>query len=40
VQAGDEYLFGCGMDYHDRWRHLDAIYAIPVLPGTAAARGP
>lgn len=28
IEAGDEYLFGCGMDLHGRWRHLDAIYAF------------
>ena len=22
------FLFGCGMDYRGRWRHLDAIYAV------------
>lgn len=29
LDVGDEYVFGCGMDYRGRWRHLDAIYAIP-----------
>ena len=29
VEVGDEYVFGCGMDYRGRWRHLDAIYAVP-----------
>lgn len=28
IEAGDEFLFGCGMDYRGRWRHLDAIYAV------------
>jgi hypoxanthine phosphoribosyltransferase len=28
LDVPDEYVFGCGMDYRDRWRHLDAIYAI------------
>jgi hypoxanthine phosphoribosyltransferase len=28
IEAGDEYLFGCGMDYRERWRHLDAIWAL------------
>lgn len=28
IETGDEYLFGCGMDLHGHWRHLDAIYAI------------
>ncbi len=29
LEVGDEYVFGCGMDYRDHWRHLDAIYALP-----------
>lgn len=24
----DRYVFGCGMDVHNRWRHLTAIYAL------------
>lgn len=28
VEAPDEYLFGCGMDYHGYWRNCPAIYAI------------
>jgi hypoxanthine phosphoribosyltransferase len=28
LEVGDDYVFGCGMDYRERWRHLDAIYAI------------
>lgn len=28
LEVGDEYVFGCGMDYGERWRHLDAIYAV------------
>lgn len=28
IETGDEFLVGCGMDYRDRWRHLDAIYAV------------
>jgi hypoxanthine phosphoribosyltransferase len=28
IETGDEYLFGCGMDYRGRWRHLDALYAL------------
>jgi hypoxanthine phosphoribosyltransferase len=28
VETGDEFLFGCGMDYQGRWRHLPAIWAI------------
>ncbi len=29
LDLGDEYVFGCGMDYQEHWRHLDAIYALP-----------
>ncbi len=36
LQVGDEYVFGCGMDYQDRWRHLDAIYALPAGDGALA----
>jgi hypoxanthine phosphoribosyltransferase len=36
VEVGDEYVFGCGMDYCGRWRHLDAIYALPEIPGRVA----
>lgn len=28
IETGDDFLFGCGMDYRGRWRHLDAIYAV------------
>lgn len=35
IETGDEYLFGCGMDYRDRWRHLDAIYALPLFSADA-----
>jgi len=24
----DRYVFGCGMDLHDRWRQLTAVYAL------------
>ena len=24
----DQYVFGCGMDYQQRWRHLDALWAL------------
>ena len=27
LMLGDRYVFGCGMDLHERWRHLPAIYA-------------
>lgn len=36
LTVADEYVFGCGMDYRERWRHLDAIYAI--APDADAAR--
>jgi hypoxanthine phosphoribosyltransferase len=29
IEVGDEYVFGCGMDYQGRWRHLDAIWGLP-----------
>lgn len=32
LETGDEFLFGCGMDYRGRWRQLDAIYAV-TTPG-------
>jgi hypoxanthine phosphoribosyltransferase len=25
----NRYVFGCGMDLNEAWRHLDAIYAVP-----------
>ena len=28
LEVGDHYVFGCGMDYRNRWRHLSAIYAL------------
>jgi hypoxanthine phosphoribosyltransferase len=28
VVVPDRYVFGCGMDYNEQWRHLDAIYAL------------
>ena len=28
LQLGDQYLFGCGMDVHEHWRHLDQIRAL------------
>jgi hypoxanthine phosphoribosyltransferase len=24
----DRYVFGCGMDFYGRWRHLTAVYAL------------
>jgi hypoxanthine phosphoribosyltransferase len=29
LEVEDEYVFGCGMDYQGRWRHLDAIWGLP-----------
>ena len=29
LEVDDEYVFGCGMDYRGRWRHLDAIWGLP-----------
>jgi hypoxanthine phosphoribosyltransferase len=31
VDAGDEFLVGCGMDYQGRWRHLPELYALEGL---------
>ncbi|MFZ1861483.1 MAG: phosphoribosyltransferase family protein, partial [Candidatus Competibacter sp.] len=28
LEVPDRYVFGCGMDYHDYWRNLPAIYAV------------
>ena len=28
LEVEDRYVFGCGMDYQNRWRHLPAIYAL------------
>jgi hypoxanthine phosphoribosyltransferase len=28
LEVADHYVFGCGMDYQHRWRHLPAIYAL------------
>lgn len=28
LEVEDRYVFGCGMDYRHRWRHLPAIYAL------------
>jgi hypoxanthine phosphoribosyltransferase len=33
ITVADEYVFGCGMDYQGRWRHLDAIFALPAAAG-------
>ena len=28
LEVDDRYVFGCGMDYRHRWRHLPSIYAL------------
>lgn len=28
LEVGDEFVFGCGMDHEERWRHLRDIYAL------------
>lgn len=30
LEVGDEYVFGCGMDYQGHWRHLPEIWGLPV----------
>jgi hypoxanthine phosphoribosyltransferase len=29
LHVPDRYVFGCGMDVGNRWRHLTAVYALP-----------
>lgn len=29
LEVGDQYVFGCGMDYRGHWRHLPDIWALP-----------
>jgi hypoxanthine phosphoribosyltransferase len=29
LEVGDEYVFGCGMDYQGHWRHLPDIWGLP-----------
>lgn len=29
LEVGDEYVFGCGMDYQGHWRHLPGIWGLP-----------
>jgi hypoxanthine phosphoribosyltransferase len=29
LEVADRYVFGCGMDYREHFRSLDAIYALP-----------
>lgn len=33
MEVDDQYVFGCGMDYAEHWRHLDAIYALTETAG-------
>lgn len=28
LEVGDEFVFGCGMDYQGHWRHLPEIWAV------------
>jgi hypoxanthine phosphoribosyltransferase len=28
LHVPDRYVFGCGMDLHERWRHLRSVYAL------------
>ncbi|MEO8443396.1 MAG: phosphoribosyltransferase family protein [Gammaproteobacteria bacterium] len=28
LEVGDDFVFGCGMDYRGRWRHLREIWAV------------
>ena len=28
MEVGDKYIFGCGMDVYENWRHLDEIRAL------------
>ncbi len=28
LEVGDEFVFGCGMDYQGRWRHLPDLWAV------------
>jgi len=33
LEVEDRYVFGAGMDYHERWRNLPAIYAVNIESG-------
>jgi len=35
LEVGDEYVFGCGMDYQGHWRHLPDIWGVPGAAGGA-----
>jgi hypoxanthine phosphoribosyltransferase len=28
LRVPDRYVFGCGMDFNNRWRHLSSVYAL------------
>jgi hypoxanthine-guanine phosphoribosyltransferase len=28
MEVEDKYIFGCGMDVYENWRHLDEIRAL------------
>lgn len=30
---GDEFVYGCGMDYREGWRHLPDLYGLPPVQG-------
>jgi len=31
MEVDDKYIFGCGMDAYEHWRHLDEIWALEVV---------
>jgi hypoxanthine phosphoribosyltransferase len=31
MDVRDKYVFGCGMDAYEHWRHLDEIRALEVI---------
>jgi len=31
MEVEDKYIFGCGMDAYEHWRHLDEIWALEVV---------
>lgn len=33
LEVPDEYVFGCGMDIDEYWRHLPAIYGVAAVEG-------
>jgi hypoxanthine phosphoribosyltransferase len=35
LEVPDDYVFGCGMDYQGRWRHLDEIFALAPTQGVS-----